>query len=60
MRKVELVPAGENRYQALLTGKRGAQLGITISARDSAGVEKTTPPGAPAQKIEYKITDELR
>ena len=55
---VPLEAAGENRFTANLGAKMGEQVRVYVTAKDSAGIEKVSPPGAPLQKIEYVSGDD--
>ncbi len=54
-RTLVLEPAGERLYKGELPEASGARLEIQVSAKDSAGIERTVPDGAPASKINYVI-----
>ncbi len=58
-REVSLKAVDGNHFAARLGGKAGSTVRFYVTAKDSAGVEKVTPPGAPSQKIEYIQRDDL-
>ncbi len=59
-RSVALERAGDRLFKTPLVGKPGSTLRVYVTARDTNGVEKVSPPGAPLQKIEYLLGDEHR